>query len=482
MNQKTTTRLRAALGLLALFAVGPPALAKDTYGPTRPGDSLWKIAGDVYRDEDITRHQAMLALLKANPKSLGSSCNVNAPLQLGAVLRLPPAAEVRRLPAEEARREVEQQTRDWKEHLRTGQPLVCAPTKPIGAVSESLKPAPPARLRAATAEETSPPPPSARAASRSASEMHSAAAAKAAVRPPAPEPAPKPKVPQMAAPANEPPQPSARPLPPTVRQAPGRRAASVLGRREFLVWLGLSMMLALLAVVLARRYVLTSTEADPGFGRQVTGPAAHAGRAEAATPPIAGTAFVGPRARRWAMGVRSYFRKMRGTTRGSPPRVSSSEMVWSWIGAFFGIGAVALLNQLFFVGTDLTLVIGSFGASAVLVYGAIRSPLAQPRNLVGGHVLSAVVGVVTWKLLQHDPSLAEAVAVATAIALMHATKTLHPPGGATALIAVIGSKKIHDLGFFYCLMPATVGPLILLAVAVLVNNIPNSRRYPETWF
>ena len=126
--------------------------------------------------------------------------------------------------------------------------------------------------------------------------------------------------------------------------------------------------------------------------------------------------------------------------------------------------------------------IGSFGASAVLAYGAVRSPLAQPRNLIGGHVLSAIVGVLCWKLLSQYMWLAESVAVATSIAVMHATRTLHPPGGATALIAVIGSPEIHKLGFLYVLFPATIGPLILLAVALLVNNIPASRRYPEIWF
>ena len=61
-----------------------------------------------------------------------------------------------------------------------------------------------------------------------------------------------------------------------------------------------------------------------------------------------------------------YLRKMRGTTRGSPPRVSNSEIVWSWLGGFLGILAVGWFNQLWFEGTDLTLLIGSFGASAVL--------------------------------------------------------------------------------------------------------------------
>lgn len=177
-----------------------------------------------------------------------------------------------------------------------------------------------------------------------------------------------------------------------------------------------------------------------------------------------------------------YLRKMRGTSSSNPPRVSNSEILWSWVGAFLGIAAVAWVDRLFFTEYDLSLMIGSFGASAVLVYGAVRSPLAQPRNLVGGHVISALVGVICWKLFHHYPWLAGALAVATSLALMHTTRTLHPPGGATALIAVIGSPEIHQLGFFYVLMPATIAPLILLAVALLVNNIPASRRYPEIWF
>ncbi|MBU0752109.1 MAG: HPP family protein [Gammaproteobacteria bacterium] len=177
-----------------------------------------------------------------------------------------------------------------------------------------------------------------------------------------------------------------------------------------------------------------------------------------------------------------YFRKFRGTTAGSPPRVSTDEIFWSWLGAFIGIGVVAIVGARFFAGHDLSLMIGSFGASAVLVYGAPRSPLAQPRNLVGGHVLSALVGVACWKLFHSVPGLAQALAVATAIAVMHATRTLHPPGGATALIATLGSAEIQRLGYWYVLMPATIGPLILLLVALLVNNLPRSRRYPEIWF
>jgi CBS-domain-containing membrane protein len=177
----------------------------------------------------------------------------------------------------------------------------------------------------------------------------------------------------------------------------------------------------------------------------------------------------------------NYWGKMKGTTK-SPPRVSWSEIIWSWIGAFLAIGVLGYLNFGLLASSDLILIIGSFGASAVLVYGAIKSPLAQPRNLIGGHFLSALVGVAAYQLLHGEIWLASAVAVATAIGVMHATRTLHPPGGATALIAVIGGEKIHALGFLYAVTPVGVGAMIMLAVALLVNNIPEKRRYPEFWF
>jgi CBS-domain-containing membrane protein len=173
---------------------------------------------------------------------------------------------------------------------------------------------------------------------------------------------------------------------------------------------------------------------------------------------------------------------MKGTTRGSPPRVSGSEVACSWLGAFLGIGAVALSGHWFLRETDNLFLIGSMGASAVLVYGAPRSPLAQPRNLIGGHMLSALVGVLCFQLLPAIPGLAEAFAVASAIAVMHLTRTLHPPGGATALIAVIGSDELHALGYLYVLAPAGLGAGILLVVGLLVNNACAMRRYPEFWF
>ena len=171
---------------------------------------------------------------------------------------------------------------------------------------------------------------------------------------------------------------------------------------------------------------------------------------------------------------------MRGEAK-SPPRESMNEIFWSWTGAFLGIAAVALLNSCFLDTWSLTLIVGSFGATAVLIYGAIRSPLAQPKNVIGGHILSALIGVAAQQFLGFTPWLAAAVAVATAIAVMHLTRTLHPPGGATALIAVIGGPTVHQLGYLYVFFPVGVGAIVLVFVALVVNNIPKRRRYPEFW-
>ncbi len=175
-----------------------------------------------------------------------------------------------------------------------------------------------------------------------------------------------------------------------------------------------------------------------------------------------------------------YFKKMRGGAQ-SPPRVGLSVIIWSWVGAILGMAAVTFIHYRLLDGTALVMLIGSFGASAVLIYGAIESPLAQPRNLLGGHIISAIIGVAAYRLLP-GPVLAGSVAVATAIAAMHLTRTLHPPGGATALIAVIGGARIHALGFLYALAPAGAGASVMLAVALLVNNIPRGRKYPAFWY
>ena len=159
-------------------------------------------------------------------------------------------------------------------------------------------------------------------------------------------------------------------------------------------------------------------------------------------------------------------------------RIRPLQVLAAWLGAFAGIAAVVLLVELF-PGLQL-LVIGSFGASAVLLFAAPRAPFSQPRNLLGGHLISAVVGVACFRYLPDLLFIQASAAVATAIALMMLTRTVHPPGGATALIAVIGPEALHSMGWAY-VFPVLVGALALLLVALVSNNLLEAGSYPDRW-
>ena len=161
--------------------------------------------------------------------------------------------------------------------------------------------------------------------------------------------------------------------------------------------------------------------------------------------------------------------------------------VWSFFGAFVGVGTLSLAQfghpALELGGSEWTLLIGSFGATAALVYGAPASPLAQPRNVIGGHTLSAAVGVAAFSLLGAEhPALAAPLAAASATVAMQLTKTMHPPAAATALIAVLGGPAVHALGWTYPLLPCCAGSAVLVAVGCLVNNMSRKRPYPQTWW
>jgi CBS-domain-containing membrane protein len=159
--------------------------------------------------------------------------------------------------------------------------------------------------------------------------------------------------------------------------------------------------------------------------------------------------------------------------------IDSKEHFWSFIGSFVGIGILSYLESIRFSGTDIVFLIGSFGASSVLVYGIIQSPFSQPRNLIGGHVISAIIGVTVNQLVPDIIWLSAPLAVSLSIIFMQITKTLHPPGGATALIAVTGSAQIKDLGYMYVLSPVLDGVLILFITALIFNNMTSSRSYPS---
>jgi CBS-domain-containing membrane protein len=158
--------------------------------------------------------------------------------------------------------------------------------------------------------------------------------------------------------------------------------------------------------------------------------------------------------------------------------INTEEHFWAFLGSFIGIGIIAYLQSQTLPKSDVIYLIGSFGASSVLVYGVIQSPLAQPRNLIGGHLVSAIIGVTIQKTVPDVLWITAPLAVSLSIVLMQITKTLHPPGGATALIAVTGSAELKNLGYWYVVSPVLLGTLILLIVALFFNNITSNRQYP----
>ncbi|HEX8914920.1 MAG TPA: HPP family protein [Humisphaera sp.] len=122
-------------------------------------------------------------------------------------------------------------------------------------------------------------------------------------------------------------------------------------------------------------------------------------------------------------------------------------------------------------------VVASMGASAVLLFAAPHGPLSQPWPVAMGHVLSAAVGVACARWIP-VPAVAGAAAVGLSITAMYYARCIHPPGGATALTAVLGGAAVRDLGFAYVLMPVGLNVVLILAVAVAFNAPFRWRRYP----
>ncbi len=165
---------------------------------------------------------------------------------------------------------------------------------------------------------------------------------------------------------------------------------------------------------------------------------------------------------------------------GLGQRQSQQEIIISSLGAVIGIGLVAWLSY-YLVGSDgLPYVVASMGAAAVLLYAAPHSPLTRPWSFVGGHLISATVGVTCAHWVP-DLFVASGLAVGLAIFAMHQLNCLHPPGGAAALVAVIGGEQVHALGYTYVLAPVGLNVLILGAAVWCTRLLIAQRRQPKTF-
>lgn len=159
------------------------------------------------------------------------------------------------------------------------------------------------------------------------------------------------------------------------------------------------------------------------------------------------------------------------------PYVSPTEKLLGSASAWVAVLLLALVSSYFAGPGSVLFMLASMGASAVLLFATPHSPLAQPWPLVGGHVIAAIVGVTCFRYVPHS-FVAAAVAVATVILLMHSLRCLHPPGGATALIPILGGADIQELGYQVVLAPVGLNVLLLLALALVINNLLPGRRYP----
>lgn len=156
----------------------------------------------------------------------------------------------------------------------------------------------------------------------------------------------------------------------------------------------------------------------------------------------------------------------------APARPDTFQILTGLIGGIAGIGATSLLTQL----AGVPLLMAPFGATCVLLFAAPQAPLAQPRNVIGGHVVAAAVGlaIITafgsgmWQL---------AVGVGVAIALMQVLRVVHPPAGANPLVVL--TAGVHDWGFLFT--PVFAGSVILVVIALFINNIGRTKEWPHYW-
>lgn len=159
--------------------------------------------------------------------------------------------------------------------------------------------------------------------------------------------------------------------------------------------------------------------------------------------------------------------------------VGHTEKLVSALGAFLGILIIFYTSSQFIPVPSSYLIVASMGASAVLLFAVPHGPLSQPWPLIGGHLFSAVVGVTCAKFIP-DLFFAASIAVGIAVGLMYYLNCIHPPGGATALSAVVSGAEVHQLGYQYVITPVLINVVAIFVVALSFNYLFKWRRYPAS--
>ncbi|MCF6191064.1 MAG: HPP family protein [Cocleimonas sp.] len=161
----------------------------------------------------------------------------------------------------------------------------------------------------------------------------------------------------------------------------------------------------------------------------------------------------------------------------SQQTTSHKEKFISFLGGFLSIYIIYLITRQLLGVADAVYIIPSMGATAVLLFAAPNVPFSQPWNVFGGHIISAFIGVACYQLMP-DIHVAAAASVGLAIWAQYYARCIHPPGGATALAAVIGSSQIHDLSYLYIITPVLINTIVMIIIAIAINALFSWRSYP----
>jgi CBS-domain-containing membrane protein len=164
------------------------------------------------------------------------------------------------------------------------------------------------------------------------------------------------------------------------------------------------------------------------------------------------------------------FNKLKGGG-ALPPRESIRNSLIAGLGGFCAIGLIAGLSS----ALETPLILGSFGASCVLVFGFPKVPFSQPRNVILGHFISSLIGLVFFSMFGAQ-WWSTALAIAFTIPAMLLTRTVHPPAGSNPVIVMLTQPS-----WAFLFTPTLIGALLLVFVAIIFNNIGQTRRYPEYW-
>lgn len=157
--------------------------------------------------------------------------------------------------------------------------------------------------------------------------------------------------------------------------------------------------------------------------------------------------------------------------------VTHRERLISGLGGLGAILATTWITHLFIGQVTAPYMLAAMGASTVLLLGAPHSPFSQPWSFIGGHLVSAAIGVFCAMEI-HNVHFSAGLAVGLSILAMYYIRCLHPPGGATALLAVIGDQRIHSMGYHFIVMPVLINVVILMGVTLLINRLVLRRHYP----